>query len=314
MINFRFHIASLIAVFFALAVGVLMGSTVVQRAIVDSLRDQIHNVEKNVDDQRAENRQLKSERDQLNLYVTESSPWAVAGELTNQPVALIAERGVNEDTVKAQADLLRQAGAIVPGILWLEPSWNLGGDGKPSDALRTAIGSTAQRDKVLREEAEAALARRLARGAAVPGQSDVLDALAKAGFVTLEGIGDGDVSASTFPGPGSRTLILGGPQSTITARGTTRDLTRALVAVSVPTAVGEIDTDADDAPERGVWLAPIRNDDQLKTSVSTIDDVDLVQGRVASALALSDLGRGIVGSYGLGAGATRTVPEKAGTG
>jgi Copper transport outer membrane protein, MctB len=314
MINFRFHIASLIAVFFALAVGVLMGSTVVQRAIVDSLRDQIHNVEKNVDDQRADNRQLRSEKDELNLYVTESAPWAVAGQLTNQPVALVAERGVNEDSVKAQAALLGQSGAIVPGILWLEPAWNLGGDGKASDALRTAIGSTAQRDKILREEAETALARRLARGAAVPGEPDVLDALAKAGFVTLEGIGDGDVTASSFPGPGARSLLLGGPQSSITAAGTTRDLTRALVTASVPTAVGEIDADGDNAPERGVWLAPIRNDDQLKTTVSTIDDVELVQGQVAAALALSDLGRGVVGDYGLGAGAKRTVPERAGTG
>ena len=49
----------------------------------------------------------------------------------------------------------------------------------------------------------------------------MLDALAKAGFVTLEGIGDGDVSAPSFPGSGARALVLGGPESTITARNTT---------------------------------------------------------------------------------------------
>ena len=42
--------------------------------------------------------------------------------------------------------------------------------------------------------------------------------------------------------------------------------------------------------------------------VSTIDDVDLVQGRVASALALAVLARGVVGAYGIGAGAQSTVP------
>ena len=44
MINFRFHIASLVAVFLALALGVVMGSTVVDRAIVESLRTQIDDV------------------------------------------------------------------------------------------------------------------------------------------------------------------------------------------------------------------------------------------------------------------------------
>ena len=37
MINFRFHIVSLIAVFLALALGIVMGATVVNRAIVDRL-------------------------------------------------------------------------------------------------------------------------------------------------------------------------------------------------------------------------------------------------------------------------------------
>ena len=60
----------------------------------------------------------------------------------------------------------------------------------------------------------------------------------------------------------------------------------------------------------GVWLAPIRNDDQLKTVVSTIDDVDVVQGRVADALALADLARGSSARYGTGAGAQSTVPPR----
>jgi hypothetical protein len=61
-------------------------------------------------------------------------------------------------------------------------------------------------------------------------------------------------------------------------------------------------------PERGTWLAPIRGDEQLSAVVSTVDDVDLVQGRVAATLALADLVGGVVGSYGYGLGATSAVP------
>ncbi len=42
-----------------------------------------------------------------------------------------------------------------------------------------------------------------------------------------------------------------------------------------------------------------------------MDDVDLVQGRVASTLALADLARGVTGSYGYGAGAKSVLPPAA---
>jgi len=306
MINFRFHIASLIAVFLALALGVVMGSTVIDRAIVEGLRDQIDRVETRADAERADNARLQTELDQMTDYVEQSAPWAVDGQLTDAAVAIVAERGIDEDAVRAQAELLRQADGIVPGILWLEQPWNLGDDGTNADALRTALGSTTRRDRELRSEAITALARRLAQGSASPAEPDVLDALAKAGFVTLEGIGDGDVSASSFPGTGVRALLLGGPESTITVESTTLDVTDALVAASVLTAVGELA--AEDVADRGAWVAPVREDDRLSAVVSTIDDVDLVQGRVASALALSDLPLGVVGAYGVGAGADSTVP------
>ncbi|MGZ4689647.1 MAG: copper transporter [Acidimicrobiia bacterium] len=305
MINFRFHIASLIAVFLALALGVVMGSTVIDRAIVAGLRDRINHVEDNADKVRADNDRLRSQLRNLNDYANQSASYTVESQLTDQPVAIVAERGVDEDKVNTQAALLRQAGAVVPGVLWLESGWNLG-DAKSADAMRAALGSTTRGDKALRDEAIAALARRLTQGAAVPGQPDVLDALAKAGFVTLEGIGKADVSAADFPGSGARALLIGGPQSAITAENATRDLTRALVGAKALTAVGELDPD--NATNRGAWLASVRNDDQLKAVVSTIDDVDLVQGRVAAALALAGLGRGVVGSYGYGAGAQQSVP------
>ena len=121
MINFRFHIASLIAVFLALALGVrhgLDGHRPGDRR--RAARPDRQGREATPTTQRAENGGCKSQNDQLNHYAEQSAPWAVEGQLTDQPVAIVAERGVDEDTVKAQAALLRQAGAVVPGILWLE--------------------------------------------------------------------------------------------------------------------------------------------------------------------------------------------------
>ncbi len=305
MINFRFHIASLIAIFLALALGVVMGSTVIDRAIVDGLRDQIDRVEAKANDQRTRNNELQEQLDHLNLYTAQSAAYAVRNELVNQTVAIVAERGLDEDAVAAQSETLRSAGATVPGILWLESPWTLT-DGKGANDLRNALGVTTRTDKTLREEAIRALSRRLTRGVLDPGENDVLDALAKAGFVTLEGVGDGDVSAAGFPGTGTRALLLGGPESDITARTTMSEMAKALVAAGTLTAVGEVDPENPD--NRGLWLAPIRSDDDLSAKVSTIDNADLVEGRVASALAIAALTRGVVGAYGFGAGAESTVP------
>ena len=107
-------------------------------------------------------------------------------------------------------------------------------------------------------------ANRLAQGSAVTSESDVLDALAKAGFVTLEGVGDGDVSAATFPGPASRALVLGGPDSSITGahdggradpgagRERHRHRGRARSIRTIPPRTA--------AP----WITPIRNDDDAE--------------------------------------------------
>ena len=44
----------------------------------------------------------------------------------------------------------------------------------------------------------------------------------------------------------------------------------------------------------------MRTSDALAAIVSTVDDLDLVQGRVAAVLALQELADGVVGHYGYG--------------
>ena len=45
-------------------------------------------------------------------------------------------------------------------------------------------------------------------------------------------------------------------------------------------------------------------------TVSTVDDLDLVQGRVATTLALADLRTGVRGHYGYGDDADSAMPER----
>ncbi|MBM3675404.1 MAG: copper transporter [Actinobacteria bacterium] len=307
MINFRYHIVSLIAVFLALALGVVFGSTVVDRAIVDGLRSQIDNVEKHADDQKAENAALRAELDRTEAFVNDLAPFAVRGSLTNRNVALVAMRGANEVVVTGQAELLQTAGARVDGVLWLEEAWNLD-DAEQQDELRAILGVDAS-GRGLRAAGLVALAARLAAGAAV-SVPDLLVQLADAGFVTLADVAGGDTPGSaTYPGTDALAFVVGGPEAVITSPSFASVLTAALSDLSVPTTVGEIWAETAGGVERGAWLAPVLDDDVLAERVSTLDDVDLVEGRIAAPLVLADRVRGIVGHYGYGARADQPLPE-----
>jgi len=116
VINFRFHLVSLVAVFLALALGVVMGSTVIDRAIVDRLSTQIDSVKKRADAERADNRALRDEVKGLETFVAQSQPQVTARRLNQVPVTMVAVRGIPAEDVKGEADLLRSAGALVSGV------------------------------------------------------------------------------------------------------------------------------------------------------------------------------------------------------
>ena len=61
-------------------------------------------------------------------------------------------------------------------------------------------------------------------------------------------------------------------------------------------------------PLRATFVGPLRQAPLTASRLSTIDDLEDVRGRVASVLALADLGQGKVGHYGLGPGATSQLP------
>ena len=55
MINFRYHLVSIVAVFLALGIGIIMGTAVIDRAVVDRLERQQDDLDKRIDDVRSEN-------------------------------------------------------------------------------------------------------------------------------------------------------------------------------------------------------------------------------------------------------------------
>ena len=79
-----------------------------------------------------------------------AADFAVTDRLTDEPVLLLAVRGVDEDAVQQVALLTSRAGAVVPGIAWLEDRWALETD-EDEAALASILGDLAP-DGASREE------------------------------------------------------------------------------------------------------------------------------------------------------------------
>jgi hypothetical protein len=296
---------SLVAVFLALAMGVVVGSTLIDRAIVDRLDRSVASVSDRLDRQRDENAQLRRELSELRDYADSTAPAVVDGALDGGAVAVVAERGVDPDVVEASVATMQQADGAVPGILWLEPSWSLNDDADRAkmaqvlDVPDTGPGR-------LRDRAWGRLVTALQGGSV---QGDPLQDLAGAGFVSYQDVGNVESGVTDLAGVGEQVVLVSGPQAQLDPE-LTLALGRGLVRAGVPSVVAEAWHQDDEGPSRGTVAGLVRDQDDLADSVSTVDDLDLVQGRVATTLALADLRSGVRGHYGYGDDADRPVPDR----
>lgn len=113
MIDFRYHLVSLVAVFLALAVGIVLGAGPLATPIGDALTGQVD--------------KLRADRNALSKELNDSKAILAANEqttakfaprlynkmLANQKVALVVLPGARSEDVKAVSDQLTVAGAAI---------------------------------------------------------------------------------------------------------------------------------------------------------------------------------------------------------
>jgi hypothetical protein len=306
MINFRFHVVSLIAIFLALALGVVIGAGVIDRGVVDALNNRLDRVQDRSNRIRDENDALSSRNKQLGSVVGDLQPFAASGALLDENVGIVAVRGVDSDQVSALLTGTQQAGATASGTLWLEDRWALK-NGDDVAALQDALGTTTRNKNTLRAEGYQQLARRLSEPDA-SGEPDVLVTLQQAGFLGYDGISGSSIGS--FPGRGAGIMLVVGNKGSVSPEEVTAPAASALQAARVPVVVAGVWADASDGTQRADAVKPIRDGDLART-VSTVDDLDLVEGPVTTVLAMSDLflPTPVVGHYGYGPN-TQVIPDQ----
>lgn len=347
MVTFRFYVVSTVAFFLALAVGVLVGS-VLDGRIADGLQDRLERVETSLDETVAAIDQKNVEIDQLERYIEASAPYAVEGRLEATSTVVVAEPGLDAAPVEDLVRRLREAGSRVEGIVWLESRWELSDEQDLAAAAELAgidsddpveVRAALWELLLAPEEAESAPNSTTTTGEVPPGDqppgagpattaptttapattapttTDVaaapvfdrapLSELAQAGLVRLQRT-DGETDA-----PGGELLLVaatGAASSLADPGAATTELVRRSSAAGVASVLAEVTVLPEDGsePERGRLVT-----ESLETgpaTFSTVDDLELIAGRVAVVLALAELREGNVGRYGFGPDVDGVLP------
>lgn len=321
MLNFRYHIVSLVAVFLALGVGVIMGSAVIDSTTIDVLEDQsaqledrLGQAEGRVAELQEELRRLRAEQE---LLAEQGGEVLLDERLDGVPVVLITAEGVDGEPYEQLRTLLTAADAELLGTITVRDRLALAERADRAELAEILGRSTAIAGEILREGALTAVVRAVTGPAVAESPPEVVTDeaatvrdLADAGFVQVQPAeGSSDDALLSAPA-GTHIIVMWGPGASTGVTETGVLLTRLVanqpatpVVVTAPQPDGEVD---DEAPVS--LVEAVRSLPDVADAVSTVDNVDTFAGRLACALALEAEGRGEHGHYGTGEGAHRLLP------
>lgn len=293
VISFRYYLVTIVALFLALGLGVLAGTTVIDQQLIDGLRSQIDRGNEEVaslsQDLETATGRLGRDEEFLEGVMDER----LVGRLQDRPVVIIASDDIGPDVVGPVTQALGAAGADIRG-------------------------SFAVTDRVVQEDAQAslksivpggwehlapALAERFTSGS--PEGDDPLLGLLSDGF--LVPLGRAQVTEEDLAeigGSSQIVVVLGGPGESPVVQAILLPLTEDLASRAVPIAAGE-SSEMDDQLVRR-----LRSEGSLKDVIVTVDNANEPVGAYAMVLGLERLlDEGVGGDFGFKQGSDGPFPQ-----
>lgn len=305
MISFRYHLVSLVAVFLALALGIVVGTTALNGPITKDLRRQVNEAKSQRDTYAQQVKQLQGQLNNADQFAATYGSQLVSGTLTGKTVLLVELPGVTSTMQNGVQTLLTAAGAKIGGRVsvtqeYLDPSR---GGGITSLATGPAhpVGLTLPETSNAADLGGALLAYVLLGKGQQTDLSQVLGGFSELHMITVAG------SASVTPS--TAVLVLAPGRQRANSYRSSAEL--ALVN-AFARAGGHVLVAGNPAAAAGGGLvAAVRQGSDSRTSVSTVDDADNALGQVSAVLALSAAIKGQIGQYGTKAGADALYPPPA---
>ena len=320
MIDFRYHLVSIVAVFLALAIGIVLGSTELQGNTIDVLRSSQNSLKNQLGQSQAERGVAQQQVSTDQTFLATAEPRLLANELPSDRIVLITEPGASSTVISGVKQAAAQAGATVTGEVAIQPKFNdLSGttqsslsqiNGDLATADNTSLATPSNEQTLDQQQAAqligtAILATTTAgetAGLSAADATTLLGAYAQAGYITIT------------PAVTDRaTLAVIVTPDTAPADGQNDPGTQVLLAIAQEFAVESaatvvVGSTAGSSPA-GSPIAALRAS-SVASLVSTVDNADTIIGQVSTIWALAEQLRGQKpNSYGIsGASAVSPVP------
>lgn len=285
MIDFRYLLITIIAIFLALGMGIVMGSGLIGGEVVEGLRGQARGVLRANDELRRQIIDLETRQDENNAYLSAIEPLLVDGQLLGDELVVFDIEGSDGELFGAVERVVEEADGEVATRIELRNRLALSEDGSPEE-LGSLLQSESDGAEELRAELAEVLGDELGAAASVRNlgprttSSEALEALLQdlndAGFVATERFGDRLVP------PGANFLIIGG--STEDPAWSTGEVVRALAMALDGQGRRVLVGETSDS----VWevVDAVRSDDEVAAEISTVDNAETIAGRIDVALVL----------------------------
>ena len=123
MIDFRYHLVSIVAVFLALAIGIVIGASALKPDVVKFFDNASTREQRTISTQQANIRNLENQLASNQAFAQAAAPRLLSGLLAGQQVALVTAPGADATTVNGVTAALKLAGAEITTQAALQPSF-----------------------------------------------------------------------------------------------------------------------------------------------------------------------------------------------
>lgn len=313
MIDFRYHIVSLISVFLALAVGIALGAGPLKETIGDTLTGQVELLRAEKDALRAELETSQARLANSTAWISAAGPELVDGTLDGRRVAVVALGEIDAERAAAIDSALTDAGATLTAHVTVTDVWT----DEDLRSMRRALAGTFVQylEPAPADDAqdETVLAQALAQGLTSASPTSP-DSLSESASTLLDLLDEGDQALIALEEPVTTAAdavvvvnpfddsapAVESPASEEQESATSAQL--AILRAAHERSEGAVLADAprDSATVTNAVLA----DPELADRLTTVTGTDQAPGQVSVALALNARIGGTNGHYGFGEGQT----------
>jgi hypothetical protein len=296
VIDFRYHIVSIVAIFFALGAGVVLGAGPLKGTGSELVQSQANKDRAALEDARAELIQAKALDKYRDDYVAKVTAGLTDGKLSGRKITLVTMPSADNDTVSGVQNALEQAGGQVVTKVSLDAKLFDPGQRQLVEPLvNELVTADITFDKDSNTYQRAGMI--LARGVAAKEEGKTVDPEATK---IISGL-TGSKLVSLKPTPKDRSslvvVVAAKPPTPAPDNSSYNDAVDFAEGLDMGSA-GAVVAGSPESAQNGGMIKSLRGDSEATKIVSSVDVANIPSGQLTVVFALVEQASGKAGQYG----------------